>query len=87
MEQRAPDRRAQTPKRIEGGYGRLLQVALDYNRRHPEIDTRVDALLWSINERLGGRPGLEIEPLGTTWLDDLWRLSVEESRRMGRENA
>ena len=31
---------------------------------------RNDALLCSINDRLGGKPGQDIEPLDNTWLLD-----------------
>ena len=30
-------------------------------------------MLWSINERLAGKPGQDLEPLGTAWVDDLMR--------------
>lgn len=39
---------------------------------HPEIVQRQDALLWSINERLGHLCGISrgicLEPLGSAWL-------------------
>lgn len=28
-------------------------------------------LLWSINERLGGRAGLDLQQPGTDWMDDI----------------
>ena len=38
------------------------------------------ALLWSINERMAGRDGIDAEAPGMDWLDDLWSLWVEERR-------
>jgi hypothetical protein len=36
---------------------------------------RLDALLVSINDRLGGKPGADIEPLTDGWERDLWTLA------------
>jgi len=37
---------------------------------------RLDALLVSVNDRLAGRPGADIEPLTHEWLSDLANLSL-----------
>lgn len=39
----------------------------------------MDALLWSINERMAGREGLDLDPLGTEWLDDLMDIAAVEA--------
>lgn len=40
---------------------------------------RLDALLVSINERLAGKPGEDIGPLGDGWERDLWTLAAIEA--------
>jgi hypothetical protein len=47
-------------------------------RTHAEFPVRQDALLVSINDRLGGKPGQDIAPLGTAWEADLWQLAAED---------
>ena len=37
-------------------------------------------MLWSINERLAGKPGQDLEPLGTAWVDDLMRCLEREAK-------
>lgn len=40
--------------------------------------------LWSINERLGGKPGLDLDRLGGGWIHDVIKI---EERRGDRRNA
>ncbi len=57
-----------------------MRLALQHHREHPEITFRRDALLLSINERLGVlcsalSPGItagaDLEPLSTEWVTEL----------------
>jgi hypothetical protein len=51
---------------------------LRWNKRHPELEMRQDALLRSLNARLGALlghwgvpdPGMELVPLGVEWIGD-----------------
>lgn len=45
------------------------------------------ALLWSINERLGGNAGLNIPQLSTDWIDDLIDMVDLESADPNDENS
>jgi hypothetical protein len=74
-------------KRLRGGYRQVLGAVLRRVKTHPELIVRNDALLWSINERLGGLcraqgalpvPGQDLTPLGRRWLADLLALDAEE---------
>lgn len=64
-----------------------LRAALKYNQRHPELDFRADALLCSINERLGaivrhflaGPTGDDFEPLSDAYLGDLLACAFYEA--------
>jgi hypothetical protein len=51
---------------------------------HPEIIQRQDALLWSINERLGQLcgtgGGLSLQPLGSAWLAESLAAMAKEER-------
>lgn len=38
--------------------------------------------LWSINERLAGRPGADLEPLGNQWAGDLLLLAYEQRKAL-----
>jgi len=44
------------------------------------------SLLWSINEQMAGREGLEIERPTLAWLDDLLWLDEREADRERRRN-
>lgn len=55
------------------------------HKEHPEITFRKDALLCSINERLVGDPGQDIEPLTGEWIHDLATLEMLEAQY--QENA
>lgn len=48
-----------------------MTAALHQMHTLPELVFHQHALLWSINERLAGKPGLEIPPLGENWAHDL----------------
>ncbi len=41
----------------------VTRAVLHYTRQHPIVTKRIDALLCSINDRLVGEPGEDIEPL------------------------
>ena len=48
---------------------------------HPHLHARIDALLWSINERLAARRGLDLPKLTSDYLSDVlevarWQNSV-----------
>lgn len=45
----------------------------------PELIVRQDALLTSINDRLGGGPGEDIPSLGPEWMDDLFDVMESEA--------
>lgn len=51
---------------------------------HPEIIQRQDALLWSINERLGHlcgvSRGVSLLPLGSAWLAESLAAMAKEER-------
>lgn len=51
---------------------------------HPEIIQRQDALLWSINERLGdlsgSRRGVSLKPLGSAWLAESLAAMAKEDK-------
>lgn len=55
----------------------LARAALTLHAQHPEVTSRWDALLRSINERLGALlppdvdAGGDLPPLGTAWLGEL----------------
>ena len=40
----------------------------------------MDALLWSINERLAGRQGIDLEPPSYDWVADIVECAVEETK-------
>jgi len=42
---------------------------------------RQDLLLWSINERLGGNPGQDVDYPTMDWLEDLTEMAVQDSMR------
>ena len=47
---------------------------------------RQDALLCSINDRLGGNPGQDVPPLTNEWLTDLLLVNEQEAERMDEES-
>jgi hypothetical protein len=49
----------------------MVRAAIQRLGQHPELLERTDNLLWSINERLAGHPGLSLPQLGSGWLDDI----------------
>ena len=51
---------------------------------HPEIAYRADRLLVSINDRLGGKAGEDIEPLGQEPLNDIMDILKLEGRQAER---
>jgi hypothetical protein len=74
-------------------YGRdLTHVTVKYLRAHPEHIIRNDALLCSINDRLGAlcvvfgtTAGKNIAAMRNWWLDDLLQIS-ERERELDDEN-
>lgn len=50
---------------------RLIEGSVRWGHWHPELIWRQDRLLWSINEKLGGKPGISLEPLNWKWLEEL----------------
>ena len=42
---------------------------------------RQDAILCSINDRLGGNPGMDLPPLSSEWLTDLLLVNDQEAKR------
>ena len=49
-----------------------------------------ERLLQSINDRLGGGPGEDVDPLTSDWMVDILRLTFERAREMkkaARRNA
>lgn len=38
--------------------------------------------MWSINERLGGNPGINVEELDGTWKLDIIDLQIQESEEL-----
>jgi hypothetical protein len=56
-------------------------MSIGYLHAHPYHLTRVDQLLWSINERLGGNAGLDVPAPSTTWVSDL----IVHSKRIQEE--
>jgi hypothetical protein len=60
-------------------------LSLRWGAGHPELAFRWDALLRSINDRLGGKPGEDVEPLSTRWLGDLERLDEGDDNAELRE--
>ena len=83
------------PGKRLSGFGRdLCRVALRYVRTHPELVERHDALLVSINDRLGALvtalaapAGQDIAPLGDSWLDDLLDVAAAERLERAREDG
>lgn len=71
-----------TGKRLEGARGDLLRVALRGSRAHPAIHLYLADALWSINERLAGRPGADLAPLSRGILADYVALALEEAEQM-----
>jgi len=57
---------------------------LEKTRQHPAVWVWVIALLWSINERLGGNKGRDFEEPTTEWIDDIAGL-VRRDRMIARE--
>lgn len=47
-------------------------MSIGYLHAHPYHLSRVDQLLWSINERMVGRAGLDVPPPSSTWVSDLF---------------
>lgn len=61
-------------------------MGMKYNRKHPYIDQTMLLLLWSINDRLKGREGLELDPPSLFWIDDLYiAASAEQDEADKRE--
>lgn len=64
----------------------LLRAAVRCHQEHPEISIRRDALLWSINERLGAllppgaAAGLDLTPLGNQFVAELLEVALIEQR-------
>lgn len=55
---------------------------------HPEVVATQADLLWSINERLAGREGMDVPRLGRAWLDDVIAMAERESASLeDLENA
>lgn len=50
---------------------KLIEGCIRWGHWHPELIWRQDQLLWSINEKLGGRAGVTLEPLSWKWLEEL----------------
>lgn len=78
----APDRAGRAAKkRIKAGpYGSAVRSALHYRAgHHPELLSRQDALLCSINDRLGGLPGQYIGPLSDEWMLDIEGTMMHEA--------
>lgn len=75
----------------------MCRAVLQQSHEHPEITIRKDALLCSINERLGAllgsrAPGADLVPLGQAWLTELVlfqeaEFAALEERRMEMELA
>lgn len=55
---------------------KLIEGSVRWGHWHPELVWRQDQLLWSINEKLGGREGAKLQPLSWQWLEEL--LSLEK---------
>jgi hypothetical protein len=79
------DQSRRTPKRLRrGAYGTTLRVAQKFTHQHPELIERQDALLTSINDRLGAlctrlscqEAGRDFASLTDDWLRDLVDLAV-----------
>lgn len=65
-----------------------MALAIRHIGMHPAFLVRADALLWSINERLAGRYGADLPPLGPEWLDDLLviaQATAEQEEQTERE--
>ena len=81
------------PKSIGGAYLSLIRAALFFHHEHPEITFRKDALLQSLNARLGTLlvqggyedPGHDLAPLGREWIADLLELKEADSARVREE--
>lgn len=55
---------------------------------HPEVVTTTLELLWSINERLAGREGIDVPPPSLAFLQDVSdvaRIQCEERERVMEE--
>ncbi len=64
----------------------MLRAALEMRAgHHPEVIARTDALLVSINVRLGGKPGHDIPPMDTYYLDEL--IALAEAKAQATEEA
>ena len=80
------------PKHARSVIGRLTRLALRQNGQHPELTFRNDALLCSINERLGAllpagaEAGEEFGPLGWDWLHELGPMAAVDAEELPGAN-
>ena len=44
-------------------------------------------LLWSINERLGGKKGLDFPEPGLDWMDDIINMADEEAKLIKQKGS
>lgn len=52
---------------------------------HPNVISTMLTLLWSINERVGGKPGIEAERPNMSGLVDDWLAALEERSAQMKE--
>ena len=57
----------------------MVAASFELLHSHPYFLTRIDLALWSINERLAGREGTDIDPPNQRWIDDIH--SIAQSNR------
>ena len=65
----------------------MVRAAVHVAQRHPELDQRFDDLLWSINERLVGREGLDLERNSGAWVGDLVQIAIDEANAVEKARA
>jgi hypothetical protein len=66
-------------------FGLISRTVVRQTHQHPEIVFRTDALLMSINDRLGAllppdrNAGCDLVPLSSVWVEELIRFGVAEA--------
>lgn len=63
----------------------VVEVCAEMIHAHPEPILQAVSLLWSINEKLSGRDGLEIEKPNQDWVVDIFKVVRAKAKREEKE--